>query len=80
MIQGQLRSKIMNILSNGATWYWADILALIEQEVRQGRIRMRTDDFPNGEERIPKYAMNAMRTLITNKKVLYLPPARYCLV
>ena len=77
MIVKSLKFFIMGLLSNGATWEWNNIQSLVEDQVKRGKLKMRTDPFPNGEERIPKYAMRAMLELRDEGKVIHVSRGRW---
>lgn len=67
----RLKAAVLDILSDGATWEFKDILALVEALVKQGELHIRTDPFPNGEARIPKYTERALGELRAENKVVH---------
>ena len=71
MMFERLKSAIMDILSDGSTWELKYIVALVEEQVKQGELNIRTDDFPCGEERIPTYTSRALLVLREENKVVH---------
>lgn len=67
----RLKAAVLDILSDGATWEFKDILALVEALVKQGELSIRTDPFPNGEARIPTYTERALGELRAENKVVH---------
>lgn len=67
----QLRSAIMDILSDGATWETKDIVYHITQQVDDGVLKIRTDNFPSGGKRMPPYTSRALKQLRSENKVVH---------
>ena len=61
--ESRLREPILKILKDGQTWKFMEIVEEISDRFNLTAADREREQFPNGDDRLPRYCANALRWL-----------------
>ncbi|MDE0085280.1 MAG: hypothetical protein OXU23_06180 [Candidatus Poribacteria bacterium] len=66
----ELKVVILDVLSDNRVWKRKDIIDKIDQGNNKAVLNIRTDNFPCGFERFPRYVSAALKELKSEGKII----------